>query len=165
MQKYAELIDATFETFDVPPWEYLSRRQEMALKFYLREYLHLPMRAIAKLFDTELKVLNQSFNRLAERSQDQGVPVSMMERYNVDIETIDDLARDLGFKPKALGNMDPSHAMECLWEVAKSIGHPGWYDGEDDSLMAAEEVAQLAYEMAPAEFERMLKSDFVIYRL
>ena len=109
----------------------LTQKQSMTLKFYLREYLHLPLQFIAEVMGIQRKHLVRDLLRIEQRSNRVNIPVSMQNRYAETLCEIDDVARELGFKPRALGNMSPYDAQQALWAKALDLNLGHMYDGED----------------------------------
>ena len=103
MQAYTNFMHGVYDMYGIPPWEDgLSMKQKASLKFYLREYLHLPTIVIAELCNVQHYHLLRDLRALDERAVDKAVPVVMQPRYRETLEQMDDLARDMGLEPAPL---------------------------------------------------------------
>lgn len=110
----------------------LTQKQSTALKFYMREYLHLPLQLIADVLGIQKKHLVRDLRRIEARANRVNIPVSMQNRYAETVAQIDDVARDAGFKPRALSNMAPWQSQQALWDKALALGVGHMYDGESE---------------------------------
>ena len=166
MQRYVDFYNAVHDLFEVPPFEghSLNMKQNACLKFYLREYMHLPVTVIAEMVGQESRFVARDLRKMAERASDKAVPVVMQTRYRETLEQLDDLARDMGFTPRPLGNLSPESQLECLWAVAQEIGRPGSYDGEDevqaDLRVLVDSVLDSPSPQAAVDF---LRDNYLIY--
>ena len=166
MQRYVDFYNAVHDLFEVPPFDghTLNMKQNACLKFYLREYLHLPVSVVAEMVGQESRFVARDLRKMAERASDKAVPVVMQPRYRETLEQLDDLARDMGFTPRPLGNLSPERQLECLWDVAQEIGRPGSYDGEDevpaDLLVLVDGVLDCESAEDAVQF---LKDNYIIY--
>ncbi len=167
MQRFTDYYNAVLDLYEVPPFDghTLNMKQNACLKFYLREYLHLPVSVIAELVGQETRFVARDLRKMQERATAKAVPVVMQTRYSETIEQLDDLARDMGFAPRALGNQPPERQMELLWECAQSIGRPGAYDGEDEVQADLEQLALGVYEAESLDSAiSFLKDNYIIYQ-
>ena len=167
MQRFIDYYNAVLDLFEVPPFDghTLNMKQNACLKFYLREYLHLPVSAIAELVGQETRFVARDLRKMQERAEAKAVPVVMQPRYSETIEQLDDLARDMGFAPRALGNQSPELQLELLWKRAQGIGKPGAYDGEDEVQADLEELVLGVYDAESFETAvQFLKDNYLIYQ-
>ena len=166
MNRYVDFYNAVLDMYEVPPWDgySLNRKQSASLKFYLREYLHLPTIVIAEMLDIRHDNLLRDLRSLNERASEKAVPVCMQPRYRDTIEQLDDLARDMGFAPRPLGNCEPERQMELLWNVAKEIGRSGAYDGEDEMQVDLRALVRELQNLSTEEAVAHLQSNFLIWQ-
>ena len=167
MQRYTDFYNAVLDMYEVPPFDghTLSMKQNSTLRYFLREYMHLPCKVIAELLGEEAFNTRMQLNRMQERANDKAVPVSMQNRYRETLEELDDLARDMGFAPRPLGNQTPERQMELLWNRAKEIGRPGAYDGEDE---VQADVETLVYKVRAFDSEEaavaFVRREYIIHQ-
>ena len=167
MQRYTDFYNAVLDLYEVPPFDghTLNMKQNACLKFYLREYLHLPVSVIAELVGQESRFVARDLRKMAERATAKAVPVVMQTRYRDTLEELDDLARDMGFVPRPLGNQSPEMQLELLWNVAQEIGRPGAYDGEDEVQADLVELVEGVYESDSVESAiEFLKTNYLIWQ-
>ena len=167
MQRYTNFYNAVLDLYEVPPFEghALNMKQNACLKFYLREYLHLPVSVIAELVGQESRFVARDLRKMAERATAKAVPVVMQTRYRDTLEELDDLARDMGFVPRPLGNQSPELQLELLWNVAQELGRPGAYDGEDEVQADLVELVEGVYTANSTEAAiEFLKTNYLIWQ-
>ena len=165
MQAYTNFMHGVYDMYGIPPWEDgLSMKQKASLKFYLREYLHLPTIVIAELCNVQHYHLLRDLRALDERAVDKAVPVVMQPRYRETLEQMDDLARDMGLEPAPLGNMSPERRLNALWMRAVEIGRPGAYDGEEEVQADLRTLVEGVYDCETLEDAiEFVKRDYIVY--
>ena len=122
----------------------LTQKQSSTLKFYMREYLHLPYQFIAEVLAVKRHHLVRDINRMRARADRVNIPVAMQNRYIEPMSQLDDIAREMGLKPRALSNLSPWKSQELLWQKAIELGLGHMYDGESE---VSTDIEDLVYKI------------------
>lgn len=163
---FNQLVKAYLAELQVEDFKSAPRYSANAFRWYCYEYLGMPSTLQAKLLGEVPRRFNIRFTEMREASENKGIRVVDMPGYRPYVELADDLARDLGFKPKSFTRMSHFDNEYRQWEVCQACGYPNVYvDADESTPFVAAEILDKIEGLDRKEAIRLISHNYGVYKL
>lgn len=165
-----ELFDQLTKDFlaelQVESFKDAPRYSATAFRWYCYEFLGMPASLLASELNMVPKRVQVRFTEMSEAARKQGTTESRTRGFQPYVELADDLARDLGIKPKSFTRMTPFEKEYRQWEVCQAFGKPNCYvDADESTPFVADEMLNKIAGMDRKTAIEYISQNFGVYKL
>ena len=164
--EFHKLAEAYLEEIGTDAFLGAPRFTAQAFRWYCYEYFGMTPAVLAHELSLNVSDVGRRFLEMKEAATDNGTTPSMLRGYNGFIEAANEIATNMGLKPRSIFHMAPFDREYQQWLVALEFDLPNAYvDTSESTPFVANEILDEIEGMSRHQAIRFISQNYGVYKL